>query len=96
MRTQQSVTASLEERSVIVRMPNDYDQIEAVNLGVVAIDIGLDEVHCDHCTVGYVKRAGQMFFALEGTRSDRTKECGQYPLWDLAAQELVHRMRQPA
>ncbi|GAB3388444.1 hypothetical protein GCM10027568_09460 [Humibacter soli] len=80
---------SNEEQSVTLRVVDDLTGIETINLVLVTVDGDLDEVRNDGGTIGYIRHVGRLFVALHGSRRDRAEECGQFSLWDHAAQSLV-------
>ena len=76
------------EQHLALRTTNATGGITVLDLVVKSVESDLDAVECDHHTLGYVQRAGRVFVSLVGERADRAEECGQYLLWDKAADRL--------
>lgn len=58
-------------------------------LVVTDLGDGLESLAMAGRTVGFIQRAGHVFVALTGTRTDRAVECGQFLVWDEAARTLL-------
>lgn len=86
-------TRSRQRHSILLRMIDDSDELEIVPLVVSSIAPELEEIRNGETTIGFIERVGHLFVARTGERLDRAEECGQFLLWDHAAEELLHTVR---
>ncbi|WP_157487732.1 hypothetical protein [Leifsonia sp. Root112D2] len=91
MKTQDRVAGIDDVHRVSVRVVNAKDEVESMNLDVNRIGPGYYKIQHNHVVIGYIQRAGHLFVALGGTRSDRAEEWGQYLIWDHAAAKLLRQ-----
>jgi hypothetical protein len=83
------MSQAIADRTVRLRIDDDRAGVESITLVLISVGTDLDEVRRDGLTIGYIRHVGRLFVALSGIRQDRAEECGQFPLWDYAAQRLV-------
>lgn len=80
-------------RRVSVRMVNDADDVDLMDLDIVEFSHDCDKIQYDREVIGYIEHVGHVFVALCGSRFDRAEECGQCLLWDQAAAKLMRQAR---
>jgi hypothetical protein len=82
-------TSIYDSHMLHLRVPNERDEIEVVDLTLIRIAEDVDELDIDGSPIGYIRRVGRVFVALSGRRLDHATECSQSLLWDKAAWKLL-------